>query len=58
MSKTDPPSPAERRQCYIRILLRCCRPLVERAKRVDPEKADAIYRNYRRNLKSYTYFRE
>jgi hypothetical protein len=27
-------------------------------KRVDPEKADAIYRNYRRNLKSYTYFRE
>jgi arginine decarboxylase len=44
-----------------RDLLRRFRNLTEdpaAVKRVDPEKADAIYRNYRRNLKSYTYFRE
>jgi hypothetical protein len=26
------------------------------AKKVDEEAAEAIYRNYRRNLKAYTYF--
>jgi arginine decarboxylase len=44
-----------------RDLLRRFRNLTEdpaTTKRVEPEKADAIYRNYRRNLKSYTYFRE
>ncbi len=44
-----------------RDLLRRFRTLTDdpaTAKRVDPEKAEAVYKNYRRNLKSYTYFRE
>jgi arginine decarboxylase len=42
-----------------RDLLKRFRALTEdplSARRVDEEAADAIYRNYRRNLKAYTYF--